>query len=253
MENSVSDLDLMSVKSGLSWQVARSLGAKIVNGEYQPGDSLPKEADLGTTYNVGRSAVREAIKMLASKGLVDARPRRGTIVCPGSDWNVLDADVLSWINDKGPDEVFLLELVEMRVAVETEASALAADRCVPQEVECIRLAFERMVAAADGLDDPIAADLAFHKAIVAASGNRFMKPLVAIVSSALRFSFRFTNEITGTIVGDLESHERILLAIEAGDAVEARQAVRDLLQSVRVAVAKSADRAANISEMKKNE
>jgi DNA-binding FadR family transcriptional regulator len=232
----VNDLSVLSNKTGLSWQLASNIGTKIVSGEYIPGELLPREAELGTAFSVGRSAVREAIQMLASKGLVDARPRRGTIICPRSDWSFLDADLLSWINEAGPDEAFLLELVDMRLAVESEASALAAQRCVPEEVERLRQCHDRMVAAADGRDDPIAADLAFHKAIVVASGNRFMLPLVAIVSTTLRFSFRYTNALTGTNVGDLDAHESIVTAIEAKDPEAARAAVRGLLEDVRDAV-----------------
>jgi DNA-binding FadR family transcriptional regulator len=238
----MSNFGMQNVKSGLSWQVASNIGTQIVNGKYTPGDLLPKEAELGSAFSVGRSAVREAIQMLAAKGLVDARPRRGTIICPRRDWSFLDADLLSWISEAGPDEAFLLELVDMRLAVETEASALAADRCVPEEVKRIRHCYNRMVAAADGRDDPIAADLAFHRAIVAASGNRFMLPLVAIVSTALRFSFRYTNALTGTRVGDLAQHELILIAIEAGDPEAARAAVRDLLGNVRDTVAGDRER-----------
>ncbi|MXU65025.1 FadR/GntR family transcriptional regulator [Oceanomicrobium pacificus] len=226
----------LTARSGLSWQIASAIGTRIVNGEYAPGDVLPTESDLGEAYNVGRSAVREAIKMLASKGLVDARPRRGTIVCERNAWSFLDADLLSWLEGSAPDQEFLLELVDMRMAIETEAAALAAGRSVAQEVKEIRAAYEKMVAAEIGQADPIAADLEFHKAIVSASGNRFMRPLVAIVSTALRFSFRYTNALAGAHVGDLEEHERILLAIEAGDAEGARAAVRSLLQSVRDAV-----------------
>lgn len=237
----MNEFEVIRGKSGLSWQLAGMIGAQIVNGEYTPGDVLPTEAQIGTDFSISRSAVRVALKILASKGLVDARPRRGTIVCDRNRWSFLDADLLSWINDTGPDEAFLVDLVDMRLAVETEASALAAERRVPEEVARIRQAFESMVAAADGLHDPIAADLSFHKAIIAASGNRFMMPLVAIVSSALRFSFRFTNSVVGKPVGDLELHERILIAIEAGDPMAARQAVRNLLQSVRDVVSKSSD------------
>jgi len=226
----------LSVKSGLSWQLANSLGSQIVNGQYVSGDVLPNEAELGQAFQVGRSAVREAIKMLASKGLVDARPRRGTVVCARSAWSFLDADLLSWIEGSAPDQAFLIELVDMRMAIESEASALAAVRRVPEELEQIRAAFDRMAAAEKGRADPIAADLEFHKAIVSASGNRFMRPLVAIVSTALRFSFRYTNELVGASGGDLKEHERILLAIEAGDPDAARGAVRSLLQTVRDAV-----------------
>src|SRR4051794_14831120 len=83
--------------TSLTWRLTDQLGTAIVGGTFSPGEVLPNEVDIGTTYQVGRSAVREAVKVLAAKGLVDSRPGRGTAVRPVTTWNLLDPDILRWL------------------------------------------------------------------------------------------------------------------------------------------------------------
>ena len=109
----------------LSYQLAESIGRNILSGTTQPGDILPGEVELGEMYGVSRTAVREAIKMLAAKGMVLPRPRIGTRVLPKQNWNYLDQDLLAWLDfERRPELVREYQVV--RLALEPEAAAQAA-------------------------------------------------------------------------------------------------------------------------------
>ena len=221
------------IGENLTARVARLLGSEIVGGGYSPGEVLPNEAQLGERFDVGRSAIREGVKLLTSKGLVDARPRRGTVVQPMTDWNYLDPDILQWTQEASSDSKFLLELAEMRLAFEPSAARLAAISATPADIERMRLALTEMEQAQDGRGDPIRADLRFHEAIVSASHNRFMRPLVALIGTALQLSFRVTNAATGRQGGDVAAHGRVFDAIREGNPDGAQAAMTDLLGDVR--------------------
>jgi DNA-binding transcriptional MocR family regulator len=123
---------------------ANLLGRDIVSGRFAQGETLPNEAEFSSSFAVGRSAVREAVKMLAAKGLVQSRPRRGTQVLPAKSWNFFDREVLSWLRDSGPQPGIIIELLELRLGVEPQAAALAtikvvqirSGRCAPPTIPC---------------------------------------------------------------------------------------------------------------------
>src|SRR5262249_18820510 len=98
----------------LHGQVAHDIGAQILRGDLGPGDVLPNEADFSARLKVSRTALREAIKVLAAKGLVESRPKTGTRVRPRGEWNLLDPDVLAWQLAAGPVESFVADLFELR-------------------------------------------------------------------------------------------------------------------------------------------
>ncbi|HWU80722.1 MAG TPA: GntR family transcriptional regulator, partial [Caulobacter sp.] len=108
--------------------IARALGIAIVSGQHQPGDVLNNEIDASEKLHVSRSAYREAIRILAAKGLVESRPKTGTRVSPRNRWSLLDPEVLAWFFESEPSEGFLQELYELRMIVEPAAAALAAER-----------------------------------------------------------------------------------------------------------------------------
>ncbi len=221
----------------LTWQVTEDLGRAIVGGEYPPGSVLPNEDAISLRNGVGRSAVREAIKALEAKGLVQARPRRGTSVLSPRRWNQFDHDVQAWTRVGAPDPALLCELLEARSAFEPLAASLAAARGAPEAVRAIGLAHVRMAAAAEGRDDPFEADLAFHTAILEASGNRFLAGVLPLVCTALLFSVRVTNALRGDPVGDLAAHGRVADAIGRRDPDAARAEMETLLADVGRALA----------------
>src|SRR6478609_3343053 len=130
------------------------LGRSIVVGDYQVR-SFPNEAELAKQYGVSRSVTREAVKMLTAKGLLGARPKQGTFVQPDENWNLLDTDVLRWLLDRKLSIGLLRQFNELRIAVEPQAAALAADRAAPAQVAAIAAGLARMREAERGLDDAL--------------------------------------------------------------------------------------------------
>ncbi len=224
-------------RQSLTWRVTEALGKAIVSGAYPSGAVLPNEDDIAAEHGVGRSAVREAAKILEAKGLIAGRPRLGTAVLDRGHWNQYDRDVQAWTRAAAPDRALLLELLEMRSAFEPLAAMLAASRGSVQAVRAIRLAYGRMAEAERGRDDPHQSDLAFHTAILGAAGNRFLAGLAPLLSTALMFSIRVTNARRGDVVGDLAAHARVLDAIERRDPEGAASAMRSLLADVGAVIA----------------
>jgi DNA-binding FadR family transcriptional regulator len=229
---SAADISERNFSSSVTDQITNALGRDIVGGVYRPGVTVPREEELCRRFEAGRSAVREAVKILSAKGLVHTRPRRGTRVRALRDWNFFDPDVLSWLRETAPARDVIIELFEMRIAFESEAAALAAMRGRPEEIAEIRQSFRAMQAAAGGGSDPVTPDAAFHEAILTATGNRLFLPLSALIRTALRFSVPTTNALFGHTVGDLEAHEKVLMAIEARRPEDARAHMREMLAEV---------------------
>ena len=216
----------------LTRRVVEALGQAIVTGTWDAAGAFPIEAELCARFGVSRSVVREAVKMLTAKGLLSARPRRGTVVEPEPHWNLLDPDVLRWLLERAPSPALLAEFTQMRLGIEPQAAALAAQAVGRGQAEMlppIRAALARMRAAGTGDDDPLASDIAFHVAILHASGNRFLVQLRELVDTALRISIRMTNARKGVALASVDDHARVLRAIEAADAPAAAAAMRELL------------------------
>ncbi len=214
----------------LTYGLVETLGQLIVTGAFA-AQPFPTEGELSRQHGTSRSVTREAVKMLTAKGLLQARPRQGTSVTPESHWNLLDPDVLRWLLERKFSLQLLAEFTEMRLAIEPAAAALAASRADREAIEQIRAGLERMQAAGQGDDEPVAADIAFHTAVLAATGNRFFAQLDPMINTALRISIRFTNRIKGRAAG-IAQHEEVLDAIVAGDAERAALAMRALVGEV---------------------
>lgn len=215
--------------NNLTVRVALALGRAIAVGEYPPGATLPSETELVAQFGTSRTVLREAVKMLTAKGLVDARPRRGTIVKPESEWNLADPDILSWLLHRKNVLPLILEFADVRLAIEPAAAALAA-RCADRKaIDEIRAALRRMRDSVKGEDDLLASDIAFHVAILKAGGNRFFWSLRYMVEVALRFSIRITNKRKVDKDAMVDDHNRILEAIVARDQQAAETAMRSLI------------------------
>jgi DNA-binding FadR family transcriptional regulator len=213
----------------LTWSIVQDLGTAIVTGRYSDKKPLPVEADLCRQYGASRSVLREAVKTLTAKGLLTARPPQGTRVQPETQWNLLDPDVLGWLLERKFSPELLLRFTEIRLAMEPQAAALAS-RASPGEHAAIRAGLERMIAAERGEDDPLESDIAFHVAILRASGNPFFAHLPELIETALRFSIRTTNQYKGVRLASIADHRKISDAIVAGDARTAASSMRVLIQ-----------------------
>ena len=214
----------------LTHRLLETIGRAIVAGHYDDA-AFPTEAELAASYRVSRSVVREATKMLAAKGLVVARTRRGTGVLPAERWSLFDSDVLRWLLERAPTLDLLCRFNELRLGIEPEAAALAAARADDVARRAIAAGLSRMSAADQGEDDALEADIAFHLAILAASGNPFYAQLGGIVETALRTSIRFTNRIEGHRAS-LAAHAVVHDAIRARDPGRAGAAMRGLIEDV---------------------
>jgi DNA-binding FadR family transcriptional regulator len=201
-----------------------------VTGVYSADNPIPIEAELCREYDASRPVLREAVKMLTAKGLLGARPRRGTWVQPEDKWNLLDPDVLGWLLERKFSPALLIEFTEMRLAVAPGAATLAANVAGPEEKAAISHAIERMQAADRGDDDPLDSDIAFHVAVLRASRNRFYAQLTGFTSTALRFSIRMTNRYKGVRLASVADHKKVADAIIAGKASAAGEAMRRLIQ-----------------------
>jgi DNA-binding FadR family transcriptional regulator len=217
------------MQRNLTQQLVPDLGVAIVQGKYRVRGSVPSEADICKQYGVSRSATREAVKMLAAKGLLTSRPRQGIRVLPEDSWNMFDSDVLQWLLQSRPSRELLAEFAEMRHGIEPEAAALAARSATPEAVRGIEVAYKRMEAAEMGFDDELDSDIAFHVAILNASGNRFYRQMSAFVETALRVSIRFTNATKGVKGPDVAAHGEILKAIQKKNPQLARKKTQALL------------------------
>lgn len=224
---------MLDTGRNLTHQLTHQLGAAIVQGQYAIEKSFPTEAELSQQFNISRSVTREAVKMLTAKGLIASRPRQGIRVMPSAHWNMFDADVLGWTLNARPSLELLREFTQLRMAIEPEAAVLAAENNQDRaKIKAIGDALARMKRADEGHDDPLAADIEFHCAILAASNNRFFFQLRDFIQVALRVSIASTNQLKGVLTADYDDHKRIYDAICAGDQEGASKTVKILLQEV---------------------
>lgn len=225
-----------AVSTSLHRQIVHGLGRQILTGKLRPGQSVPLPSGL----NVSRTALREALKVLTAKGLVEARPRVGTRVRPRSDWQLFDKDVIAWQRGGRLGAAFLEELTEVREILEPATAALAAARASKDDVAEIERAYDDMVAStssttrdgrmrASQLAAFVDADTRFHAGILRASGNELLTQLGQTVFSALVLSFRATTVRPGAARASLPRHRAILVAIKRGRPAEARRAMLSLM------------------------
>jgi DNA-binding FadR family transcriptional regulator len=225
--------DKGSLRKSLYNKVAHDLGQRIVRGDYKPGALLPNEAECGQIYKVSRTAVREAVKMLSAKGLIQSRPKIGSRVEPRATWNLLDRDVLGWYCATVDFQSFALDVQQIRFMIEPEAAALAATNRTPPHLAEIEAAYQAMADAVDVEADWNVADVRFHLAVLNASGNEFISPFGRVIELLLVNLFSVTVAHLRNRLKVLPLHEAILTAIRARKPDLARIAVRRLLQNTQ--------------------
>jgi DNA-binding FadR family transcriptional regulator len=211
-------------------RVLDRLGHAIVAGHYAAGAKLPTEDDLARKLGVSRPSLREGLKALARKGLIESRTRRGTIALGRERWDVLDSDVLRWTAASPPDHAFLLSLIELRAIMEPAAARLAASRATPEQILDIERAFQGMV---DSLPQDVDAchqhDLAFHRSIFAACGNVILQRFYDAISALLLTLFRASTQARESYENSLAEHGAVAIAIRRRQPDEAEKAMHTLL------------------------
>ncbi|NWJ25745.1 FadR/GntR family transcriptional regulator [Rhizobium sp. RM] len=210
-------------KSSLTHEAAQAIRGEIVAGRWAIGDKLPNEAGLSATLSVSRGTVREAVRVLVAQGFLETRQGSGTYVLSVTD----PTETLTMAR-----RASLRDQFEARCALDVEAARLAAIRRTPAIIgELRRLLAER--GNYEGGDNSafIVRDLAFHKAVVAASGNRAMVEIYEF------FSVSIAETIQATLRAevpepDMQAHADIVDAIESGDADKAAVAVRSFMAPI---------------------
>ncbi|MDE1145925.1 MAG: FadR/GntR family transcriptional regulator [Azospirillaceae bacterium] len=214
-------------------QIVRTLGMDILSGALAVGMNLPPEPELLIRFQISRTVLREVMKTLAAKGLVISKTRVGTKVQDPTHWNFFDADLLSWRVSLGLDDAMRRHLYEMRSAVEPRAAALAARRRTAGQLALLRTTLARMAQAGHDRRSFAEADLAFHVAVSAASGNPMMRSLAGVIEAALLASFSLSSPVDEATLQQavVDSHAAIVDAIEAGDALRAAHAMTAVIES----------------------
>ena len=209
--------------------VAERIGRRIVTGDLLPGTTLPNLDRLAEQFSISRLSMREAMKLLAGKGLVMSTPRRGTVVRPRSEWSRLDADVLVWQLGGTPNAAFIRDLFELRRMIEPEAAAISARRASAEHFAAIERAFTEMAEAESHSGRSVAADVALHQAILTATGNEFIAALAPAIGTSLRMTFSMQREASPDPLEFIPSHWAIVDSIKRGDPEAARASALALL------------------------
>jgi GntR family transcriptional regulator, galactonate operon transcriptional repressor len=210
--------------------VVDKIGKWILGGTYTPGQLLPREDDLADALKVSRTSIREAVKVLSAKGLLDVKRRVGVRVRPRDDWNLLDPQVLAWHPDLRRDKELIGGLIEARRIIEPAAAALAAARATAADLARIERAYEGMERnLRTDLDACCEADLQFHVALVAASHNVVLRGLAGTIEAALRATFSITNRLVTAQSRALAAHKAVLECVRLRDSEGAQRAVIGLL------------------------
>lgn len=224
----------LALPTGGAKEAVETLGRRIANDVYKPGETIPTEAELAESLGVGRATVRDAIKVLSGKGLIRTARRYGTRVRPLDEWNLLDADVISW-HDPTHERVarMFAETTELRCIIEPAAAALAAERASPRQVEMILDAANAMHPGEGDVAAMFSADCRFHSTVLDATDNLMMRQLRPTILSILRISYEF-----GVLVVDgepvtREGHILVAEAIRDGDADRARSEMELMLENNR--------------------
>jgi DNA-binding FadR family transcriptional regulator len=195
----------------LSKRISRELLTSILRGEIESGSALPSEEDLASQFDVSRPVVREAVKELAVLGLVESRQGRSTRVTPSDVWNQFAPELLAARSEVGAVDDFLLELLELRRLIETGAAALAAARASEDDIARMTAQFERMETSVGDIERFTDADIAFHDALLDATGNHLLTRLIDMIGPILRFGRIISLErAVGRPVDSQRGHRSVL-------------------------------------------
>lgn len=213
---------------GLHGEVVESLGSRIVSGALAEGETLDV-VRLEHELDVSRTVVREALRALKAKGLIDARQKRGTFVRSRGSWNLLDADIMRWQFQADNDSRLLVDLSEVRAIIEPASARMAAERRDDADLDAMSAALEVMSRSVDGPEELVEADLAFHRALLCATHNELLVRMEVILEAGLAAR----DLLVHGAVGDDDptpAHRAVYEAIAAGDPDSAERAVRALLE-----------------------
>ncbi|MBP1844868.1 DNA-binding FadR family transcriptional regulator [Rhizobium petrolearium] len=212
--------------------VVAELGRGIVSGKIPEGSLLPGDAELSARFGVSRTVLRESMKTLAAKRLVEPKAKVGTRVLDKASWNFFDSDVLGWRFESGLDFEFIEHLAEMRMALEPAAAAAAAIRATSDDIVALYAIAAKFDNLAHTPETIAKVDLEFHLAIARMSGNPFMRSASALIEAALAISFQLSSPASSPEMIDevASNHLRIAHAIASRDPQKAIIAMRHVIE-----------------------
>lgn len=200
--------------------VINEIGLGIVSGRFPIGSILPTDAEMMESFGVSRTVLREALKTLEAKGLVEARPKVGTRVSPQSRWNFFDPQVLSWHFDAKLDRAFYEHLFDVRLVLESRAVALATTRRTAEQVRLLKYWVHQMDVASEMMEAHALAALEVHRLIAETSGNPLLRSVTGVVELCIALGAQAGTEAENRAarLAATEMHQILVAAIETGDA-----------------------------------
>ena len=210
--------------------IARDIGSKIASGKFKPGTLLTGEVLASDRLKVSRTAYREAVRILAAKGLVESKPKVGTRINPVEQWHLLDPELLGWIFEFKPDNAMLNHIFELRKIIEPNVAALAAIRRSKHDLAEMGEALEAMTAHGFSNEDGRIADQKFHAALLKASGNSFLASLTTSISAAITWTTVFKLRRGALMRDSVPEHRRVYEAVVAGNDKAAYRAMENLIE-----------------------
>ncbi|MFC8729610.1 FadR/GntR family transcriptional regulator [Streptomyces bacillaris] len=225
------------VGRGLHGQIVETVGTRIVQGRLRVGETLDMAA-LIDELGISQTVLREAVKVLTAKGLVDARQKRGTFVRPREHWNLLDADVIRWQFAADAPELVLRDLAEVRLVIEPAAARLAAERRTEDDLAVLETALARMGETSGDPTGAAEADLAWHRALLRATHNELLQRMDVFIGPALAERDRLVHSAEAD--DPVPAHEPVLRAVRNADPAAAEQAMRALLARADADLARTA-------------
>lgn len=211
--------------------VINEIGAGVINGRFPVGSTLPNDAALMAEFDVSRTVLREALKTLEAKGLLEARPKVGTKVAKRTRWNLYDAQVLAWHFGQPLEREFLAGLKDMRRIVEPHAAARAAEKRTADHVRLLQYWVRQMEISISEIQNFALADFELHRIIADASQNPFMRSFVGVVELSHAFGYRCLVDLPDPdrLMAIIGLHRALVTAIERGEPAAASLAMLDTI------------------------
>jgi GntR family transcriptional regulator, galactonate operon transcriptional repressor len=210
-------------------RIIMAFGKEITGGVFASGSSLPSEAELCEKYETSRNVIREVIKVLSTKRLIDAQRYRGLFVMPREQWNYLDADVLEWVLERD-DPALIHSLIEVRSLIEPVISRWAAERATAADLVMMEDAVNTMKSNTTQRPAFMEADIQFHRAIALASHNLVIQQLSDAISALQRaiFDHTYLNEEKHMAL-TIKEHSDLFDAIRCKNPVLAEQQAKEMI------------------------
>ncbi|MCB8890206.1 FadR/GntR family transcriptional regulator [Vreelandella malpeensis] len=224
-------LDALPAHTGNADELARLLARALLSGRWRPGETFPKELDLARHFAVSRNQVRNALARLTAAGLLERTAGRGTVVRALSEWHLLDPTISEWMTGLTRlDPALIRAIYAFRLSAEPAVAALAARTARPEDLECLRQAYDGMAESAEQDRQRHAEfDVRFHDAIYQASDNLVWRQVGHLLRPCIMALVQDSQSRLDTLADSLTRHRRLMDAIIQGDEQAASHAAREVL------------------------